>query len=73
MVVVTDGKPDNSEPVIQMVKDAKKEGVIVIGIGFGGAKASLMTSLFDDTGVAVGSVTALRGKLLEVTRKALTR
>ncbi|WP_272570341.1 VWA domain-containing protein [Providencia sp. PROV255] len=73
MVVVTDGKPDNSAPVIQMVNDAKKEGVIVIGIGFGGANASLMNSLFSDTGVAVGSVSALRGKLLEVTRKALTR
>lgn len=73
MVVVTDGKPDNSGPVIQMVKDAKKEGVTVIGIGFGGANESVMTSLFGDTGVAVGSVSALRGKLLEVTRKALTR
>lgn len=73
MVVVTDGKPDNSGPVIQMVNDAKKEGVIVIGIGFGDANSNIMTSLFDDTGVAVGSVSALRGKLLEVTRKALTR
>lgn len=73
MVVVTDGKPDNSGPVVQMVKDAKKEGVIVIGIGFGGANENVMTSLFDDTGVAVGSVSALRGKLLEVSRKALTR
>ncbi|MDS0908750.1 VWA domain-containing protein [Morganella morganii] len=73
MVVVTDGKPDNSGPVIQMVNDAKKEGVIVIGIGFGGANSNIMTSLFDDTGVAVGSVSALRGKLLEVSRKALTR
>lgn len=73
MVVVTDGKPNNSAPVIQMVNDAKKEGVIVIGIGFGGADAKLMNSLFGDTGVAVGTVSALRGKLLEVTRKALTR
>lgn len=73
LIVVTDGKPDSSAPVIQMVNDAKNEGVVVIGIGFGGANASLMTSLFGDTGVAVGSVSALRGKLLEVTRKALTR
>ncbi|HEC8324720.1 TPA: VWA domain-containing protein [Providencia rettgeri] len=73
LIVVTDGKPDSSAPVIQMVNDAKNEGVVVIGIGFGGANASLMTSLFGDTGVAVGSVSALRGKLLEVSRKALTR
>lgn len=73
LIVVTDGKPDSSAPVIQMVNDAKNEGVVVIGIGFGGANASLMTSLFGDAGVAVGSVSALRGKLLEVTRKALTR
>lgn len=73
MIVVTDGKPDNAGPVIQMVEDAKKEGVIVIGIGFGSANAKLMTGLFDNTGISIGTVSALRGKLLEVTRKALTR
>ncbi|WP_235201182.1 vWA domain-containing protein [Photorhabdus aegyptia] len=73
MIVVTDGEPDDKLTAEQMIKDAKQDGLLVIGIGFGSANQTLMTSLFGDTGIAVGSVSSLRGKLLKITRKALSR
>ncbi|WP_434526514.1 VWA domain-containing protein [Photorhabdus asymbiotica] len=73
MIVVTDGDPDDTLTAEQMIKDAKQDGLLVIGIGFGSANQTLMTTLFGDTGIAVGSVSSLRGQLLKVTRRALSR
>lgn len=73
LIVCTDGAPDSGteQDVIKMINDAKSDGMVVIGIGFGSANQSLMTRFFGDTGIAVGSLSNLRSKLFEVARRAL--
>jgi hypothetical protein len=71
LVIATDGQPDDMASARAMIQSAKDDDIIVIGIGFGDASDRMMKSLFGDTGVSVGSVSALRSKLFEVTRKAL--
>lgn len=71
LIVCTDGEPDSSDTVIEMIKDAKSEGIIVIGIGFGQANKTVMTQLFGKSGVAVGSLEKLRSTLFDVARSVL--
>ena len=71
LVIATDGQPDDMASARAMIQSAKDDDIIVIGIGFGDASDHMMKSLFGDIGVSVGSVSALRSKLFEVTRKAL--
>ncbi len=72
LIICTDGAPDNVSDVIHTIKEAKADGFYVIGIGFGSAEQDLMTKIFGNTGVAVGNISALREKLFNVTRVALS-
>ncbi|PHM72209.1 VWA domain-containing protein [Xenorhabdus sp. KJ12.1] len=75
LIVCTDGDPDRGteQDVLKMINDAKSDGMVVIGIGFGAVNQAMMTYLFGDTGIAIGSLVNLRSKLFEVTRKALLK
>ncbi|EML3441862.1 VWA domain-containing protein [Proteus mirabilis] len=72
LIVCTDGEPDSKEDVIQMINDAKSDGMVVIGIGFGSVSQSSMTRIFGSTGICIGSLVHLRTKLFDVTRAILT-
>ena len=54
-----------------MINDAKSDGIVVIGIGFGSVNQSMMSRIFGKTGVAIGSLSNLRSKLFDVARCAL--
>lgn len=73
LIVCTDGEPDRGteQDVIQMINDAKADGMVVIGIGFASVNQSTMTRIFGKTGVAIGSLSNLRSKLFDVARRAL--
>lgn len=71
LFIATDGQPDDIASAQAMIQSAKDDNICVIGIGFGEANDSLMRRLFGETGIAVSSVSSLRSKLLEVTRKVL--
>lgn len=73
LIVCTDGDPDRGteQDVIKMINDAKHDGMVVIGIGFGSVNQSMMTRIFGNTGVAIGSLSNLRSKLFDVARRAL--
>ncbi|MBQ0600807.1 VWA domain-containing protein [Klebsiella oxytoca] len=73
LIVCTDGDPDHGteQDVIKMINDAKADGMVVIGIGFGSVNQSMMTRIFGNTGVAIGSLSNLRSKLFDVARRAL--
>lgn len=75
LIVCTDGEPDKgtSGEIVKMIKSLKSEGMVVIGIGFGRANQSLMTRLFDNTGIAVGKLENLRSTLFNITRSVLVR
>ncbi|EOC0012483.1 VWA domain-containing protein, partial [Cronobacter turicensis] len=73
LIVATDGKPSHGteQEVINIINNAKSDGIKVIGIGFGSANQSLMTRLFGNTGIAVGNLSNLRSALFDVARRAL--
>lgn len=73
LIVCTDGDPDRGteQDVIKMINDAKSDGIVVIGIGFGSVNQSMMSRIFGKTGVAIGSLSNLRSKLFDVARSAL--
>ncbi|HCL5580944.1 TPA: VWA domain-containing protein [Citrobacter freundii] len=73
LIVCTDGDPDKGteQDIIKMINDAKSDGMVVIGIGFGSVNQSMMSRIFGKTGVAIGSLSNLRSKLFDVARRAL--
>lgn len=73
LIVCTDGDPDRGteQDIIKMIHDAKSDGMVVIGIGFGSVEQSMMTQLFGNTGICIGSLSNLRSKLFDVARLAL--
>ncbi|GLR77553.1 VWA domain-containing protein (plasmid) [Azospirillum oryzae] len=68
LLIVTDGEPNNSDQVIDMVRRCQASGIEVIGIGI---QIDRVRQLFP-TAVVIQDLTELRSALFEITRKALT-
>ena len=85
-IVVTDGKPnveygggsrverltgDATKDAARVTREARQEGMKVIGLGVGGVNESQMAEIFGQTGYVMGSMDDLAEKLVEVYRRQL--
>jgi len=70
LFVITDGEPDNAFTASNMIKRCEASGIEVIGLGFGGANAQVMSNLFTHYR-AIGTVANLKDALFGLVREAL--
>lgn len=82
LIVITDGKPNvgldgrGSSPEIneecrELVDNAKRNGVKVIGMGFGSVDERTMKTVFGNDGYVMGELDNLADRLLEVYRQQM--
>lgn len=70
LIIITDGMPDTPDYARQMVDRCEASGINVIGLGFGGASATVLARIFNQY-CCVGTVDQLRTALFGVVRGVL--